>query len=836
LNGEPQPGVAAPAASPPAPFLPLGLQVGVLLVSGIGIAYQMALMRIFAVTQWHHFAYMIISIAMLGFGAAGTLLALLERMLVSRRCLALCACAGLMTWSLVCCHALSQRIPFETFELISSPRQMGYLSLLYVVLSLPFFLVSACIGLAFQIAPARVGRTYFLSMAGSGLGALFVVGLLYAVPPDRVPLWLTVPAAVALVCTIWGTVKKKMAVAGAWLLPLLVVLGVTRGGPPARVSEYKQLSYTLQYPDAKVLARAQSPLSWLTAVSSSQIRQTPGQVAMQPGQGAFTLPEQVGLFFDAGAVSVVNAFDGSFEPFAYLDRVTPALPYHLVEQPRALVIGAGGGTDVLMALAHGAPHVTALEVDPSVLPMVRERFGDFSGGLYERADVTPIVAEGRSYAQASTASYDVIHIALLDSFNASAAGVHALSESYLYTTEAVEAFMNRLSDSGVLSITRWLKSPPRDAIKMFATVAAGCRKAGIERPADHLAFVREWNTGTMVASRAPWTAAQLERIRRFCAERNFDLCYYPGMPREEANRYTRLPEPTYYNAAQAILSEQREAFYRDYLFYVEPATDERPYFFRFFKWSSLPRLLRGMGAEWVPFVEWGYIALLATLLQAVGLSVVLIMLPLLFARPIRRVGAGRGAVLVYFAMLGLGYMFLEIAFIQKFMLFLAYPVYAVGVVLTAFLFFSGCGSFFADRLRGRPRRLIGGAVAGIGVAACGYLLWLPRLFEMGAGWADGWKIAVSVACLAPLAFAMGVPFPAGLQTVSNRAGALVPWAWGINGCTSVVGAVLATLLAVHVGFMWLVAVAFLVYGFGVAAAFAIERRLPDTVGPETGIG
>ncbi len=461
---------------------------------------------------------------------------------------------------------------------------------------------------------------------------------------------------------------------------------------------------------------------------------------------------------------------------------------------------------------------------------MRTELREFSGALYERGDVTPVHAEGRRFLEAQEdGAFDLIQVALLDSFNASAAGVHALSESYLYTTEALVLYLQKLSPAGVLSITRWLKTPPRDAIKLFATMVEAAERSGIDEPGRHLAFIRSWNTGTLILSRSPLTDGQLAAVRSFGEERGFDVSYLPGIRPEEANRFTVLEQPLYYEAAQRLLSKERSDLFGEYAFNVRPATDDRPYFSRFFRWRSLPRFITASRGGWFNFVEWGYVALVATIAQAALAGLFVVVLPLLiFSRGEQ--GAERGGVMLYFAALGFAYMFLEIAFIQRFMLFLAYPVYAVSVVLTAFLVFSGVGSYVADRQlqasqSAEARRLVRGAVLLIAVLGVLYILLLPPAFRAAAGWPDAARVAFSLLLLAPLAFLMGIPFPVGLQLTSNARPSLVPWAWGLNGAASVLGATLATLTGIHVGFR---AVVLFALGFYATAALALARPATAT--------
>ena len=792
----------------------------VFLLSAVGLAYEIALTRILSIAQWSHCAYMAISVAMLGFGAAGTAVALVRHRIRGRERKVFPWVVAAVGPGVSGSYALSQAIPFEAFELVSQPVQSVYLGGLYLVLAVPFFLVSAAVALALLIRSDRVGRVYFAGMTGSGVGAAGVVALLYILPAARIPLLLSLLPLLLLPFLCGGRRVRGWGVAGG-----LAVLCTALGCVPVRVSSYKGLSYALQYPDAEVVARAYSPLSDITAVASSRIRETPGQISNYPMETLGPLPPQIGLFFDGAGPSVVNRFAGSFAEVAFLDYVTAALPYHLLERPRTLVIGGGGGSDVLMALMNGADGVTVVEVDPRVFAVVNGELGSFSGALYQRDDVMPVVADGRQYLASTEESFDLVHVALLDSFNASAAGVHALGESYLYTVEAFEAVLNRLSPGGMVAVTRWLTHPPRDAVKLFATLVAASEAAGLD-PVDRLAFIRSWNTGTLLMAREPWSEEQRAAIRGFCQERRLDLCYMPGMRPEEANRYTVLDEPYYHVAARSLLSPERDHYFRDSLFHVRPATDDKPHFFRFFKWAALPRLLQGMGTEWVPFVEWGYLALVLTLVQGLVLSVALILLPLLFtrSRPLRE-PASRTA-LRYFGLIGFAYMCLEIAFIQKFMLLLAYPVLAVGVVLAAFLLFSGCGSYVCDRLQASGRRPVGPVLMVVGGLAAAYLFLLPWLFETAAGCSLGSRVALSLVLLGPLAFCMGFPFPYGLQKVADRMPSLIPWAWGVNGCASVVGAVLATWIAVHVGFSGVIVLALLLYAAAAMALRRLEREEP----------
>lgn len=435
------------------------------------------------------------------------------------------------------------------------------------------------------------------------------------------------------------------------------------------------------------------------------------------------------------------------------------------------------------------------------------------------------IAEARGFVAQNRDHYDLIQVALLDAFGTSSAGLHALAESYLYTVEGVGEYVDRLEPGGFLAITRWVILPPRDVLKLFATATAALERRGITRPGQQLALIRGWKTATLIVKNGALTGADLAMLKAFCRARSFDGDYYPGIQAADTNRYNVLDQPYFYSGALAVLGPEREAFFDRYKFDIAPATDDRPFFFQFLKWRTLPELLRLKEQGGLPLLEWGYPVLVATLLQALFAGVALILLPLWVARHrARKAGASPPAptrIAAYFAAIGFAFMFVEIAFIQKFLLFLSHPLYAVGAILSAFLIFAGLGSRYAARPRAGGADRVGRAparpVAAIVLIALGYLVVLPALFRALMPLADALKIPLAMGLVAPLAFAMGMPFPLGLAHLARVSPALIPWAWAVNACASVVAAVLATLLAIHLGFNAVVLLAVVLYALAAVA-------------------
>ncbi|HWS12629.1 MAG TPA: hypothetical protein VN279_07530, partial [Rhodocyclaceae bacterium] len=464
--------------------------------------------------------------------------------------------------------------------------------------------------------------------------------------------------------------------------------------------------------------------------------------------------------------------------------------------------------------------VDAVELNGQVVGLVEEVFGAYSGRPYSAPGVRLHLAEARGFVAGNRERFDLIQVALLDAFGASSAGLYALSESYLYTAEALRDYLERLAPGGMLAITRWVGLPPRDTLKLFGTAIAALRARGATEPGRQLALIRSWKTVTLLVAESPFTPAQVEAIRAFCRARSFDADHLPGMPAGGLDRYNLLDRPYFSEGAAALLGPAPEDFVERYKFDIRPATDDRPYFFQSFRWRTLPELIAVRSQGGLPLIDWGYPVLVATLAQAVLVGLALILLPLAASRRTRqaasRAAAGlRWRAAAYFLALGLGFMFVEIAFIQKFILFLHHPLYAVAVVLFAFLLFAALGSRTSARLPRTARRLPFLAVAGLAAA---YLAVLPPVFALLMPLPDAGRIAVSVLLVGPLAFAMGMPFPLGLVALAERAEDLVPWAWGINGFASVVAAILATLLAIHFGFRAVVLLAAVLY-LGAAFVF-----------------
>ena len=784
------------------------------------LAYEILLMRLLSISLWYHFAYMVISLALLGFGASGSFLFLLSRRVYRNMDAWLVILAGAASLSFPLAFSLSQQIGLDPLQLVWQNKEWVRMFATYLVMALPFLLSGGIVGIILSAAGRDVPRLYAADLLGAGFGCMAIVPALYLGPP-----WALLPLLSGLVLagagwccmrTTWG--RKGilvLPVSGTLILACYVLLP-----PVPQIHHTKAFPMTMAFPDARVEAEREGPLGLIHVVGSSLIREVPG-LSLNYGldgkgqQG--TLPQQKAIFSDGDGVSTITRFKGDLNELEHLDFTTMALPYHVRRPKKVLVIGAGGGTDVLLSLRHSALKIVALEANPQVAELMTGPFADFSGHLYSKPEVKLLIREARQFLHETEERFDLIQLSLLDSFGGSAGGLYAATETYLYTREAFALYLSRLSDPGILAVTRWLKLPPRDSLRVFSTALSALREAGIsEKPEEHIVFIRSWKTSTILISRTPFTSKEIERVTTFCDQRSFDVSYYAGMKEDMANRYDVLKEAYYFKGATSLAGPEAETFFEDYIFDVSPATDDRPYFSHFFRWDKALTFLQQLRREFLPFVEIGYILVIATLVQAVIAGGALILLPLLGRR---RAGEwARGGLsaqevlgtLFYFGSIGFAFMFLEMALLPKYILLLSHPIYSTAVVLAAVLVFAGCGSLTVRHVKSKSLWV---AVTCVCAWVLVQALLEERLFAWALGWPFGGRLALTTVMVGTLSFFLGWPFPIGLREISGRFPSLVPWAWGINGCASVIGAVLGKMISMSVGLRMTMLVAALLYLF-----------------------
>jgi spermidine synthase len=821
---------------------------GVFLLAAGTLLFEITLTRIFSIAEWYHFAFMAVGVALLGSGASGSLLALLQgRGHVSspmrRAGPSLTLCAILFSLTALGSYVLCNRLPLDSFRLAWERVQLLYLAIYYLALTLPFLWAGLAFALLLARAPERTGELYAANLSGSGVGALMAIGVLSVRSSEQ---GIVVAALLGLVAALvfeLGAERRRTdrraaliipAVTGALLLCLALLTGLW---PPLaiRMSPYKPLPQILQTVGARLEGTWWNASSRVDIVSSPAIRSAPG-LSLNYTQ---PLPPQKGLTVDGDNLQPLT--EVGCDEADFVGHLPIAVAYRLLDRPRVLVIEPKGGMDVLAALHHGSEHVIAVESNPLILHLIRGPYDDALKGLAGDPRVEWHAVQGRSFLRAGSQQFDLIDIGLSDSYRAVSWGAYSLSESYLYTVEAVADAYVRLAPHGLLALSRWLQLPPSEETRAWALAIAALERAGVAHPEEHLLALRSFQTILIMAKKDPLTEAELAVVRHFAQEMSYDLVYLPGMALEEANRHNVLPQPAYAQAFAALLSpEERDTFYRQHPFDVRPTTDDRPFFFHYFRPAQIPAIVRSFGRTWQPFGGGGYLVLGVLLAVVLVASALLILLPLLLRPRARPSQIGRPIwprTLAYFTALGLAYLLVEIPVMQYFILLLDQPTYAFALVLCVLLVASSAGSLTTGHMRRGGFR---GAVASVwllGPLVLIYAILLRRLPALLLGWPLSWRVAASFPLLAPLGIMMGVPFPTGVRLLGRIAPDAIPWAWAANGCASVISSIVATMLAMSIGFsrvLYLAAALYLLAAALLSALHHLPRPATDQHMPTGG--
>lgn len=786
----------------------------VAIISAAALSYEVLLTRLFSIIQYHHFAYMIISLALLGYGVSGTLLSLFRDNFTRNYKFFYIINIVLFSCSTIFCFLLVQAIAFNAEELLWDYSQSFRLFFTYLLLMLPFLFAANAIGLSLIVHATRIGTIYGADLLGAGTGSIGIIVLLYILSPDMA---LPVLAAIGIFAALIGSWELKyfsLKSFSSLSFILVFIILISDSWLTLEISPYKGLPQLLRVQDARIIASKSSPLGLLHVVESPglPLRYAPGlslNARTEP-------PSQLAVFTDGDGMAAINARPDNANVPLYLDQLTSAAVYHLVNPLDVLIMGAGTGNDILQAQYHQAFRIDAVELNSQMIDLMTNEYADYSGNLFNQPNIKAHNQDARGFITNTDKLFDVIQFTLLDSRSASSSGLYALSENYLYTVEAIKEYLHHLKPGGYLSITRWIKLPPRDSLKMLATIVNALHASGNKDPAQQLIFIRGWQTSTILVKNGIINDQDIKKIQRFCNERLFDTAYFPGIQPPDTNKYNILKEPFFYQAAIELTGRKAQEFLQKYKFNLTPASDDQPYFANFFKWELFTEIISLKESGGMPLMEWGYIVLIATLIQAILASTLLIFLPLL-VRQQSHIETKYSTLftLLYFTALGLGFLFIEIAFMQKFTLFLYHPLYSIAVILAAFLLFSGLGSSISKHWQEKWGYTKSLTVSITGIVICGiiYSFLLDSLFELALGLPTISKILLTGIVIAPLALCMGLPFPLALSYLSTRYPRLIPWAWGVNGCASVISAVLAMLLAIHFGFTVVILWALALYLF-----------------------
>lgn len=781
----------------------------IFILSASALAYEVLLIRLFSIIHWHHFAFMVISIALLGYGVSGSLITVFRRWLLENYDRVFIANALLFGLSSIACFIVVQHLPFNTLEILWDSAQWQRLLLSYLLLTLPFFFVANAIALTIMCFHQKIPLVYGTDLIGAGMGAVLIMALLQIFSPDVLLRVLAISGIAAGFFALRNfSNRQKQKTASVLLLCMLAVFMTPQKWLDLRMSEYKGLAQSLLMKEARLRLSHSSPVSQTDVVHSPFIpfRHAPG-LSLQSPTGP---PEQLAVFRDGDEMTAIDHVTDQ-NSLEYHDYMSSALPYHVHRSPKnALILASATGAQILQAHSHEIKQIDTVEPDKQLSLLITEQYADYYGWQKLKDKVTIHTISARGFA-ATENNYDLVVMGPSGGSAGGSAGVYALSASYDYTVEALQSYLKLLAPEGLLSITLWTSTPARGNLKLFATAVSAMKNSGINNPENNIAWIRSWNTATLLLKNSSLTAEEIKKVRDFSSSRSFDLAWLPGISPLEVNRYQLLQEPVFYLAAQSLLKGTDDNFIRQYKYDIQAATDNRPYFNNYFKWSSLKEFLSLPGRAGISMLGVGYPTLLVTLAQAAMAAFVLILLPLLFV-PVdknradkKKAASSRKNIIIYFLAIGLAFLFIELAFIQKFTLILSQPLYAVAVTLCAFLIFSGLGSLYVQRRLVVESNsiipfILRRSVILIGLITVCYIVLLPLISSTIMSLPEIARVASAFVLAAPLAFVMGMPFPVGLARLQQTSPNLMPWAWGINGCASVLSAILAVLLAIDIGF------------------------------------
>ncbi|MFW5735150.1 MAG: hypothetical protein ACOCWR_08830 [Oceanidesulfovibrio sp.] len=778
------------------------------LISAGAISLEISYIRLFSAALGHDLASMVISLALLGVGAAGSALALAGERATERATtvLPVAALGFALTGCLCAAWGLTWEVVPQAFSW--EPLRLAKLAGLYVLLAVPFVFSGGAIGLSLAAFRQSVGTIYRADLLGAGVGGCAALAGSYWLDPGHgvIIAGIVGLAAAFMFSTRGGWRWMPLTTLSLAIAGLVIVLAFPSLRPQPRFSTYRDLGRALLAPEAGVVWSAWDPLGLVTAVRSPRI-----PVRFAPGLSltcADPVPEQLALYQDGGGHGAITRMDDSAPGFV---RCLPTgAPFRLRPEARVLVLNNAGGLPVLEALAGGAAHVDAVEPLIRLHGALHNELARFAGNLYNRADVRLVRGNAREYVEKSSEQYDVIRV----NFRGPAGTGLSVGEDYLRTREGMAAVLGRLAPGGVLTLSRPMEALPSASIRLISLMVEALEAHGLPEGAsvgDCLAIVRGPFTVTILARATPFTSDELTILRGFADQLGLDMVWLPGMRPDEANRRNVLDAPHYHNAARELLGPERDAFIAGYPYDISAPRDDRPYFAALFRWESA----RGLYAERLRgsmgLIQWSYLLIPVTLAQAAFAGVLFILSPLAVARASdrmekARLGLGRAARFTgYFVALGLGFMMLEILAIKRLTLFMGGPVQATAAVLGPFLVFSGVGAGWAQRWVDsspqRIRQVLAVAILAAAVAALFLFSMADRMHEwMGLHTAA--KAVVTAVLVAPLALCLGFPFPLGLALVSRRAPRWAAWAFGVNGCASVAGPIAAQLVAVEAGFGW----------------------------------
>jgi len=756
--------------------------------------------RLLSVLTWYHLAFLAISLAMLGMAAGALYTYLRPRSFADEEPAGDRVLPGMARHSLL--FAVSAPLAHLLLLVLRVPTEVGgdplavwALVAVSVTAAVPFFFAGVVVALALTRVGLPVGRIYGADLVGAGLGCLVAVPLMNEVDPTSAVFFLSALSALAALAfrAAAGPARGRIPSAPTVAIAGLAVAAFALGGFNAwRYPDFLRVEVMKGRPLPRPLAVDR----WNSHSRVTGRESRPGPPTLW-GEGTVPAPRatvrQMPLRIDGGAFTVATGFDGDPAELAWLRHDLTSLAFHLRGRGEVAVVGVGGGRDLLTAVAFGARRVTGVEINGIFLDLLAGDLRDFAG-LAGRSDVELVHAEGRAFLSRSGRRFDLIQMALVDTWASTAAGAMTLTENGLYTVEAWRLCLRRLTPDGVLAVSRWYAPKrPGETARLLSLAVAALLAEGVEKPERHLVLVGTGSLANLLVRRTPFTAEEIRTVSEVARRDGFELLAAPGRPSADPLLAAI--------AGAASPSALRAAAAHPYLD-LTPPTDDRPFFFNMLKagsWLSRERLEGEVGG-----VLEGNLRATETLAAIFGVVTFLVLASLIAPLLVlgRPAGLAPGRFLAaagYFSLIGLGFMLVEIALIQRFSILLGHPVRSLAVTLMSLIVATGLGSFLSDRLTlaSRTRTVVVPlAMAAVVLAVAGVLSPVVGAME---GASLGARVGVVLALTVPLGLVLGLAFPVGMRLVRRRSPAVLSWMWGLNGAFGVLGTVAAVLLSMAFG-------------------------------------
>jgi len=762
---------------------------------------------------------MVITVALLGMGASGTWLAIRKKQPEKPyRFLALCSLG--FSISAILSLAVALRIPLDTF-MEDKMLQLGYISIYYFLLVFPYFFAGITISFIFSLVKDKINIYYLSNLLGSAIGGLAILPVMEMTGAEGAVFVVTF---LGIISALFFAIEKKdrfsLILTAIAAVILVALIPVKEKVLPAKPPASKALGYTYFYnADQKIIYTKWDRVARIDVFESSQ---------SQHFFNYFPEIKNKVITIDGDAYTLLYSFPESASgrwSYPPIGESLYSAAYFTHNEPDVLVVGLGGGTDIITALHHNSNSITGVEINKAMIEVTQDKYAEYIGNPYQDPRVNIVHSEGRSFIRRSNDKFDIIQMSGVDTWTALSTGAYVMSESYIYTTDAIREYLEHLKDDGTLSIIRWLFWPPREMLRLCTEAVSVMREMGIKNPENNIVIIGDGSLASILIKKQPFSWYELNQIDERTENSKNRIIYAPGLKTDD-NYYDPIMEKQpfskkegleffnigFWSFFKAVENGTEKAFIKNYEYNIEPVSDDIPFFFHYYKLKHLFSNKTAATGSFVDAMPIGLLILSLSFIQAVFFSFMFIMMPLFF------MGKSEKALdplsqAIYFFMIGIGFMFIEMSIIQQFVLFLGNPADAIAVTIMILLFFTGIGALFSKKLliRFGEKKIFKTLMIVFPPVVIAYAALVPFVTHELIHLSYAMRIVSSTLILAPLGLFLGQFFPTALTIVGEKNSSFIPFAYAVNGVASVIASILSIILAMVYGFTFVFTLAAFCY-------------------------